>query len=180
MYMLAGLGMGDPPDVTGLVGTPAPDARAQMQIDYIRAYSPALSGNDRVLGGNGNDKINGGPGKDHLKGGTGKDTFIFADPLNKTRNLDTISDFTVADDSIWLDNAIFQKLGTGTLSRPGLLNKSFFTIGDKARDSNDYLIYNKTTGYLYYDADASGKGAAVAFAKLSPNLGLSSLDFYII
>jgi beta-glucanase (GH16 family) len=138
------------------------------------------TGNDSINGAAGDDRINGGYGNDMLTGGAGSDTFIFADSLNKKHNLDTISDFSVADDSIWLENTIFQKLGIGTLSNPGILNKAFFTIGDKAKDSNDYLIYNKTNGYLYYDADGSGNGAAVAFAKLSPNLGLTEIDFYIV
>jgi Ca2+-binding RTX toxin-like protein len=138
------------------------------------------AGNDSINGTAGDDRINGGYGNDMLTGGTGKDTFIFADTLNKTKNLDTITDFSVADDSMWLENTIFQKLEMGTLSEPGMLNQGFFTIGDKAKDSNDYLIYNKTNGYLYYDADGSGKGAAVAFAKLTINLALTEMDFYIV
>jgi serralysin len=138
------------------------------------------AGNDSINGTAGDDRINGGYGNDMLTGGTGKDTFIFADTLNKTKNLDTITDFSVADDSMWLENTIFQKLEMGTLSEPGMLNQGFFTIGDRAKDSNDYLIYNKTNGYLYYDADGSGKGAAVAFAKLTINLALTEMDFYIV
>jgi Ca2+-binding RTX toxin-like protein len=138
------------------------------------------AGNDSINGAGGDDRINGGFGNDMLTGGTGKDTFIFADTLNKTKNVDTVTDFSVADDSIWLENAIFGKLGAGTLSQPGQLNTAFFTIGDRAKDSNDYLIYNKTNGYLYYDADGSGKGAAVSFAKLAPNLALTATDFYLV
>jgi hypothetical protein len=107
------------------------------------------AGNDSINGAAGDDRINGGYGNDMLTGGTGKDTFVFADTLNKTRNLDTITDFSVADDSIWLENAIFGKLGTGTLSQPGMLNSAFFTIGDKAKDNTNCLTFNKATEHLY-------------------------------
>ena len=36
---------------------------------------------------------------------------MFDTKLNKKTNLDKIADFNVKDDSIWLDNAIFKKLG---------------------------------------------------------------------
>ena len=68
-------------------------------------------------------------------------------------NLDTISDFSVKDDTLQLDNAVFKKLG-----KAGKLNKAYFTIGDKAKDKNDYIVYDKKTGILSYDADGSGCG----------------------
>ncbi|MGO4574274.1 calcium-binding protein, partial [Microvirga sp. 2TAF3] len=58
--------------------------------------------------------------------------------------------------------------------------KGFFTIGDKAKDKDDYLIYNKKTGVLSYDADGSGKGTAVEIAKLSKNLKMTAADFFVI
>ncbi|MGO4574405.1 calcium-binding protein, partial [Microvirga sp. 2TAF3] len=95
---------------------------------------------------------------------------MFDTKPNKKTNLDTITDFNVKDDTIWLDNAVFKKLGKGSEAKPGQLAKGFFTIGDKAKDKDDYLIYNKKTGVLSYDADGSGKGTAVEIAKLSKNL----------
>ena len=137
------------------------------------------SGKDALSGG-GNDRLNGGLGNDTLSGGSGKDVFIFNTKLNKTSNVDTIKSFSVTDDTIWLDDAIFKKLGSGSLSKPGKLNKDFFAFGSKAKDKDDYLVYDKAKGALYYDADGSGKGAAVKFAQLDKNLKLSSLDFLII
>ena len=58
--------------------------------------------------------------------------FIFNTKLNKSSNVDTIKSFSVKDDAMWLDNAIFKKLGSGSLSKPGKLNKDFFSIGSKA------------------------------------------------
>ena len=106
------------------------------------------AGNDALSGGAGNDRLSGGLGKDLLNGGLGKDVFIFNTKLNKTSNVDTIKSFSVRDDTMWLDNAIFKKLGSGSASKPGKLNKDFFSIGTKAKDKNDYIVYDKAKGAL--------------------------------
>ncbi|NIX78022.1 M10 family metallopeptidase C-terminal domain-containing protein, partial [Microvirga terricola] len=126
------------------------------------------------------NRIYGGLGKDTLSGGAGRDVFVFNTKLNAKTNVDKITDFNVKDDTIWLDNAIFRKLGKGSLDKPGKLNKAFFAIGDKAKDGNDYLIYNKKTGELFYDADGNGAGQAVKFAQVQKNLALTAADFLII
>ncbi|MGF9759707.1 right-handed parallel beta-helix repeat-containing protein [Microvirga sp. 0TCS3.31] len=143
------------------------------------------SGNDRVYGGTGNDVVNGGAGNDRLYGGSGSDAFVFNAKLgtassDRKVSFDTIVDFKVRDDSFLLDNAVFKKLGSGTLANPTELDTEFFTIGTKAREKDDYLIYNKKTGVLSYDADGSGSKEAVEFAQLSKNLKLTHKDFFII
>ncbi|QRM31158.1 Ig-like domain-containing protein [Microvirga sp. VF16] len=143
------------------------------------------TGKDVFNGGLGNDKLSGGLGNDTLTGGKGKDTFVFDSKLGTSStdrkvNFDAIKDFSVKDDSLYLDNAIFKKLGSGTEAKPKQLSKSFFTIGDKAKDKNDYLIYNNKTGVLSYDADGSGKSKAVEFAQLSKNLKMTYKDFFVI
>ncbi|MCG7392463.1 hypothetical protein MHY87_06055 [Microvirga sp. ACRRW] len=156
-------------------------------------------GNDTIYGGNGHDTLYGGKnddtlkgdggndilygeeGNDKLYGGAGKDIFVFNKKLNAKTNLDTIADFKVVDDTIWLDNAIFKKLGkAGSAAAPAALNKDFFRIGDKAKDRNDYIIYDKKKGILYYDADGSGKGKAVEIAKIGKNLKMTADDFSVI
>jgi parallel beta-helix repeat protein len=143
------------------------------------------SGNDRVYGGTGDDVVNGGAGNDRLYGGAGDDAFMFNSRLgtastDRKVNFDTVVDFKVKDDSFLLDNAIFKKLGSGTLSNPTQLDKEFFVTGSKARERDDYLIYNKKTGVLSYDADGSGSREAVEFAQLSKNLKLTYKDFFVI
>ena len=148
-----------------------------------------LGGRDRLAGGTGNDKLYGGTdadtlyggaGNDVLSGGSGKDTFVFDTRLNRKSNLDRIADFNVRDDSIFLDNAVFKKLGKGYPTKPYKLNKKFFTIGDKAKDANDYLVYDKAKGILFYDVDGSGSKAAVAIATLKKGLKLTYADFFVI
>ncbi len=129
--------------------------------------------NEVFVSGSGSDKLDGGYGNDHLTGGRGKDTFVFKSVLDKTRNVDTITDFKPKDDAIQLKNRIFKKL-----AKTGALKKDFFTIGSKAKDKNDYIVYDKTKGHLSYDADGSGKGKAVLFAKLKA--ALDHKDFFVI
>jgi VCBS repeat-containing protein len=143
------------------------------------------SGNDRVYGGSGDDVVNGGSGNDRLYGNSGSDAFVFNSKLgtastDRKVNFDTVVDLNVRNDSFLLDNAVFKKLGSGTLSNPTQLDAEFFTIGTKARERDDYLIYNKKTGVLSYDADGSGSRNAVEFAQLSKNLKLTYKDFFII
>ena len=135
------------------------------------------TGNNVLNGGAGDDIIYGREGNDTLNGGLGKDTFVFNTKLNASTNKDTIKDFNVVDDTISLENAIFAKL-TAT----GLLNSANFvsTTDGKAKDSNDYIVYNKTNGQLFYDADGSGKGAAVLFAVVENKANLTNADFTVI
>uniref|UniRef100_UPI0018E0BC8C cadherin domain-containing protein n=1 Tax=Microvirga flavescens TaxID=2249811 RepID=UPI0018E0BC8C len=71
-------------------------------------------GNDQLNGGDGDDTLSGGYGNDVLTGGKGKDIFVFDGKLGTAKtdrkvNFDTIKDYSVKDDSIWLDNALFSK-----------------------------------------------------------------------
>ena len=121
----------------------------------------ALGGNgdDTLIGNNSANRLNGSKGKDTLTGLAGRDIFAFNTKLDRYK--DTITDFNVRDDTIWLDNSIFKKLGgKGSEKSPAKLKSSFFKIGTKATDKDDYLIYNKSKGTLSYDADGSGKGKA--------------------
>ncbi|MEZ0171369.1 calcium-binding protein [Microvirga sp. TS319] len=132
-------------------------------------------GNDRLYGDAGNDYLNGGAGLNTLSGGWGRDTFVFNTALDGKRNVTTITDFNVADDTIRLENAIFKKL-----TKTGVLNENSFIIGSKAQDKNDYIIYNRKTGYLFYDPDGSGSSSPILFAKLKPGLALTHNDFIVI
>jgi Ca2+-binding RTX toxin-like protein len=158
-----------------------------VKIDVLKAASDAgsinLTGNgfgDEIIGNASGNTLKGEGGDDRIFGGKGKDAFVFDTKIG-TSNVDTISDFNVKNDSIWLDNAIFMKLGTkGTLDKPAHLKKGSFVVGDKAEDANDYIIYDKASGKLSYDADGSRSGAAVEFARLKPDLALTHKDFFVI
>jgi Ca2+-binding RTX toxin-like protein len=133
-----------------------------------------LGGNDYLDGSAGNDKLVGGAGGDILKGGKGRDTFVFNSKVGKTLGWDTIIDFNVRDDTIALENAIFQGVG-----KAGKLSKTAFHVGQQAHDKSDRIIYDKDTGALLYDRDGTGPSEAVQFAQLSRGLKLGAADFII-
>ncbi|BCH35511.1 hypothetical protein MesoLjLc_74410 [Mesorhizobium sp. L-8-10] len=134
-------------------------------------------GNDTLYGLGGNDVLKGGAGNDVLIGGAGKDTFVFNTALNAATNVDRITDFSVVDDVIHLENAVFKALAaTGTLSS-GYFVKN--TTG-LAQDANDHIIYETDTGKLFYDSNGSAAGGSVHFATLSPSLNLTAADFVVI
>jgi Ca2+-binding RTX toxin-like protein len=128
-----------------------------------------------IVGNAACNSFDGGSGNDVLSGGAGVDTFAFTTALDRKGNVDAITDFNGKDDTIQLDNAIFKKLG-----KAGKLKKGFFTIGDKAKEKNDFLVYKIDTGELFYDADGCGKGKAVLFAKLVDGIRITAEDFRII
>ena len=137
-----------------------------------------LSGNDTLKGGAGNDLLSGGDGKDALTGGTGNDFFIFDTAPNSR---DTINDFSHSEgDKIQLSKAVFKGFAyTGSLHAEDFYAAAGAT---KAHDATDRLIYNTTTGVLYYDVDGLGGAAAVAIATLGTTThpALTIADLLII
>ncbi len=134
-------------------------------------------GKDVLNGNSGNDILNGGTGNDVLRGGAGKDSFIFNTAFKA--NIDTLTDFTPIDDTIKLENGIFKALTT-----VGVLNAANFVkeAGAVAHDANDFVVYDTTSGALFYDADGSGTGAAVQIALIGTTThpALTNADFVVI
>jgi Ca2+-binding RTX toxin-like protein len=119
-----------------------------------------------IRGGSGSDWIAGGGGNDILRGGGNNqgdgaaDSFVFDTAPNGNTNYDRIIAFEGNGlDRILLDPAIFGAIGA-------TLDASEFRIGTSALDADDYLLFDRLTGNLFYDADGSGAGAKVLFAKL--------------
>ena len=133
-------------------------------------------GSDFLIGGAGSDRLNGGQGSDTLVGGSGNDTFIFDTALNQQTTRDTIVDFVQEQDKIELDQTIFSSLP----EEESLFSEYFLASATGAAgDSNDYLLYNTTSGALLYDADGNGQGVAVEFANLASKPELTARDFVI-
>lgn len=124
------------------------------------------SGDDILRGIAGNDTLDGGLGSDTLTGGGGADRFVFSTKLGPT-NVDTITDFASGVDKIQLAKGVFTKFKAGSVAEAN------FVSGANALDSNDYLIFNGSQ--LLYDADGSGKGAAVVVAKIVGTVVASDL-----
>ncbi|MCX7093517.1 MAG: hypothetical protein NTY50_08735 [Methylobacter sp.] len=152
------------------------DGKDKLYGEQGNDYMDGGAGNDIFNGSIGNDTLIGGLGNDTLTGVTGLDVFRFNTALS-VNNVDRVTDFVAADDTIQLENAIFTKL-----SVTGTLNSANLKIGTVAADSNDFVIYNKTTGLLFYDADGNGAGAAVQIAVLgiTTHPTLTNVDFEVI
>jgi Ca2+-binding RTX toxin-like protein len=134
----------------------------------------ALGGNDRLSGGGGADILHGGKGMDVLTGGAGADSFVFQTALSAGRNVDTIADFA-GEDFIVLDRSVFTAAGP-----QARLAGDAFTVGTAAADAEDRLVYDQATGRLFYDADGSGAGAQILFARLAAGAELGAADFQIV
>jgi Ca2+-binding RTX toxin-like protein len=132
------------------------------------------SGNE-IRGNNGSNIIGGGGGNDFLTGLGGQDSFLFNTALDAATNVDTITDFNVVDDTIWLDPYIF----TSDLLTGNSVAGSQFVTGAAALDGGDRIIYNSATGAVYYDSDGTGAAAQIQFAQLSPGLALTNFDFSV-
>ncbi len=147
------------------------------------------NGNDRLYGGAGRDSLNGDGGDNLLSGGAGKDQligndggedrFVFNTGL-RAGTADVIVDFNALnDDRILLDNDIFTALGAAGALAPGRLR-----MGTEAGDASDRIIYDSTTGKLFYDKDGTGNAGQRLIAVLGGDSAgpgsLAAADFLII
>ena len=119
------------------------------------------TGNDYLDGYAGNDTLSGGAGNDTLTGGDGADQFVFSHLLTLA-NSDTLTDFTASQgDKIVFDTAFFTQLaGKKDLTHLLRSYKSASVGGD------DYIVYDNTTGNLYYDPTGLSNASAVLIANL--------------
>jgi hypothetical protein len=143
------------------------------------------AGKDKVNGGDGNDMLDGGSGKDSLYGGLGKDKLIGGVAADKfvfsvkagAANADKIFDFGDGSDRIVLDHESFKGLKTGALS-----DAKFYAApgATAAHDKSDRVVYDETTGRLYFDDDGPGGHVALLVATLASHASLSADDFIIV
>ena len=153
---------------------------AGQEIEYLRVYGVGatsgvtLGGNEldnHLIGDSGNDVLNGGAGNDMLVGGGGNDIFRF-DTTPGPGNVDRISDFS-AGDSIQLDHTVFAGLALGQLSA------SAFAL-DSATGAGPQVVYNHTTGALFFDSNGAAAGGTTQFASLTGAPSLNASYFKVI
>ena len=138
-------------------------------------------GADTLDGGDGNDLLRGGTGNDTLIGGAGRDNFRFDTALTSGAvvNVDTILDFAYDYDTIRLENSIFTAFGAAT----GVIGAANFKIimTGGATDADDFIVYNRQSGALYYDANGNVNGLtdAVQFASIGVSRNISYDDFVL-
>jgi phospholipase/lecithinase/hemolysin len=136
-----------------------------------------LTGNEfgqQILGNRGANKIDGKDGNDVLTGGAGKDSFMFTTALDQAKNVDVIKDFKPIDDTISLDHLIFAGLSAGNLP------SGAFALSTSVPQADDRIIYDKATGFIYFDQDGSGSVyGPIHFATVSAGVNLTAADFIV-
>jgi Ca2+-binding RTX toxin-like protein len=141
------------------------------------------SGNDNISAGTGDDTIDAGAGADTVTGaagsdditlGAGSDVLVFS----SLTGADTITDYDVATDVVHLSKGVLTGLGA-----LGALGASAFESGaglTAAATAAGRIVYDQTTGDLYYDVDGTGGTAAVLVATFTGTPALVSGEFVII
>ena len=115
-------------------------------------------------------------GSDTLTGAAGSDTFVFTNALGAS-NVDSITDFNVAADTIQLDSAIFNTIvGTGTLSLAQFTANACGT----AQDADDRIIYDTDSGQLFFDSNGNAAGGSIQFATVAAGLALTNANFVVV
>ena len=148
---------------------------AGAEIESLRTTS--LTGTS-ILSLTGNEfgqQIIGNAGANTLTGLGGNDTFVMASALGGG-NIDTITDYNVADDQFELVQTIFNGIAaTGALSADAFVANAT----GNAEDATDRIIYNSGTGGVFYDPDGTGGTAATQFATVAAGLGITAADFNV-
>jgi Ca2+-binding RTX toxin-like protein len=136
------------------------------------------TGNDSLVGGSDNDRLDGRQGNDRLEGEAGADHYAFTwEP--GTADADTIIGFASGTDKIVLagtDHPNSGAAGDFAAADERFIAGPAFTSG---RDASDRVIYDDSTGNLYYDADGSGADAARLVATLVGAPVLAATDIAI-
>jgi Ca2+-binding RTX toxin-like protein len=136
-----------------------------------------LAGNDTIFANGGNDWVQGGAGNDSISGGSGQDQYAFAE--FGAANADQILNFGSDWDGIQVDAAGFAAIGaTGRFSAGDV--RFFAAAGaTSGHDADDRIVYNTSTGQLFYDADGSGSGAAQLIATFQGAPGVAATDINV-
>jgi Ca2+-binding RTX toxin-like protein len=176
-HTIAGTKKNDTVDATHAIASKA----ATTEEDYIDGKKGndklnGLAGNDTLIGGAGKDTLTGGAGFDRLDGGTDGDRFVFSVKLD-VAGIDIIVKFEHDKDKLALDDKVFKAIGS-SLTSGEFYAKAGATQG---HDKSDRIVYNKTTGDIYFDKDGKGGVAAIHFATLANHPGsLDHGDFVIV
>ena len=120
-----------------------------------------LAGNDALFGLSGNDVLKGGLGKDTLTGGAGKDAFVFDTAPNTSANVDMLADFSVNG-----RYRLARQRGPEGGRQERQAREGCLLPRQEGADAEDRIVYDKASGALSYDADGSGKIAAIKLAVL--------------
>ena len=119
-------------------------------------------GNNTLIGNALRNTLVGGAGADILTGGDGAGMFVFSTALG-AGNVDSVADFVLGSYLLQLAVNLFGGLGPSNQA----VGASLFAGGAgmvAAADAATRIVFDTSTGNLYYDADGAGGAAAQWFA----------------
>jgi Ca2+-binding RTX toxin-like protein len=178
----AGTASGGGPAGAGATLISVEDAYGGRFADHITGDGGANElggegGNDTLIGGAGNDTLAGAAGNDSLEGGAGADWFVFGS--SGANNADRARDFVSGIDKIALEN---DSLAVGPAGNFAPSDARFYAAAGatSAHDADDRVVYNTTTGELYYDPDGLGGTSGQILATLTGVAPLTATDITVI
>ncbi|HEV2746501.1 MAG TPA: hypothetical protein VGW34_04290 [Allosphingosinicella sp.] len=128
------------------------------------------AGNDELRGGDSQDVLNGGAGHDVLVGGAGGDRFLFD-------SFDADSVDHEQGETFLLDVSVFTEIAPVATNEGRIIQEDAFVEAAAAQDAGDRIIYDSTSGRLFYDSDGTGEVAAILFATVEPGSDISFFNF---
>jgi hypothetical protein len=111
-------------------------------------------------------------GSSMLTAGTGHDKFIFDNGAGGGHVV--IKSFSATLDRIVVSESLFPNLGA-----VGNLHANHFGINGNAHNHLGQIVYNTSTGYLYYDANGDLPGGATHFATLASHPPVTAGTFLV-
>ena len=127
------------------------------------------TGPDTLIAGENAERLIGGGGTDKLYTGAGSDTLVFTDFGSSTA--DTIHGFRTGKDVIELDGT-YRFAGLVSGQTPGL------EVGTHISNTTDHLLYNPSSGALFYQADSAHQTNLIATLIGAP--ALSARDIRVV
>ena len=125
---------------------------------------------NQLIGNNQANKLSGGAGNDTLNGGAGNDRFIISDS-----SVDTIQNFAKNKDTLCISLSEFSQLSS---TEPALQESEFYA-GKMAITQTQHFIYDRSKGFLYFDADGSGIEVMNKIAVIGNKITLNYTDFIV-
>ena len=143
-----------------------------VNTDTLSSIEHAIGSafDDTILGDAGPNTLQGALGSDTLWGLGGEDTFLFGSPAE---GVDRLGDFVPGLDHIGLASPF-------GLSSVADDDNFFASANPTPTGSGPSLLYNTTTGGLFYDADGIGAGTSLQIALLEGAPALHASDFLLI
>jgi serralysin len=117
------------------------------------------------------DVLRGDAGADTLSGGSGADTFAW------NAGADLITDFEIGNDEL----AVLATAALGTTGAFAPDDPRFYAAAGatSGQDANDRVIYDTSTGNVYYDPDGSSAEAATLMFTLQGAPTLAATDIAV-